>query len=108
MAGKFRVTMDMDFGEIVPEVMNEADVQEAVAQVFTTNVLANSRARARDQFRAAQRDNAADEDVKTIKMGEALRSILMSVMGEANLRVTPLPDSAVIQTELPFEKRYAA
>jgi hypothetical protein len=62
-----------------------------------------ARARALDKSREAQRDAALDVDVKTIKTGEALRAVLLSLSAEANLSVEEMPEGTKVETSLPVK-----
>jgi hypothetical protein len=106
---KFRVTMDMDFSQLAPDALCADGSQvENIRNAFKAMVLNNARAQAKDELHRIRMEPAMSADVKTIRMSEQLRAMMTTLMAEANLSVVPLSDATPIQTELPFERQYAA
>lgn len=104
---KFRVTMDLDFGEIAPEAIqhNAGDVAR-VEDAFKSMILTQARARSVSELHTIRKDEDMDLDVKAIRMGEKFMKIKATLMAEANLRVEQLSCTTEIGTELPFERKY--
>lgn len=104
---KFRVTMDLDFGELSPEALqNDAGDLERVEEAFKGMILSQARSKSITELHDIRKDQDMDLDVRAIRMAEKLLKIKATLMAEANLKVERLPGDAEIGTELPFEKRY--
>lgn len=107
---KFNISFNVDMQHIAPELVssgneiNPVQVEEA----FTSMILEEARKHAKSELHRIRKDADMDQDVKAIKMSEQLRKMMFSLMAEANVQITPIEDSAIVQTELPFERRYAA
>jgi nitrogen regulatory protein PII-like uncharacterized protein len=107
---KFNISLNVDIENIAPELLAEGKAvsPEQVEEAFSTMILNEARQHAKAELHAIRRDAVLDSDVKAIKMAEQLRKIMFSMMAECNMTVTPIAESTPIQTELPFEQRYAA
>ena len=110
MSSKFEVLFNVDVSHIAPEMLRgQAEpTADAVKEVITTMLIENARARSKAEFHKIRRDTVMDSEVKTIRMAEQLRSMMLSLMAQANLSVRQIADDVDIQTELPFERQYAA
>lgn len=100
LAMKVRITIDVDLSEF--EHFTTLEDGERFAREMLINP---ARARALAALHEVRKDEEADLDVKAIAMAEHLLKIKATLMAEANLRVSPLPSSAEIGSELPFEKK---
>lgn len=104
---KFRIVMDMDFGQIAPEAVGSGPADlETIREVFTAAVINPARSQSKADLHKIRTDADMDMDVKAIRMAEHLRKIMATLMAEANLQVQRLPADHEISTELPFERRY--
>lgn len=80
---------------------------ELAGQVFVEAIINAARRQNRDElYEVRNSTDIQDSDVKTIKMAEKLRGMMLGVMAEANMTVTELPADTIINTELPFERKY--
>lgn len=105
---KFRVAFDLDLTDIAPEIATEQqDMKATVEGVVTSMLLSQARTKAREELHQVRKDPSLDNEVRTIKMGEQLRKIMLTLMAEANLNIEPLPAHTTIQRELPFERNYS-
>lgn len=106
---KYRVSFDLDLGAIAPEPF-EGSVNgvDAATEVVSTMLLRNTRLETLVEFRKVQTDPTTSRDEKAERQAMLLRKVMLTLMAEANLAVEKLPDNAVIQTELPFERQMAA
>ncbi len=107
---KFNISFNMDIQHIAPELLAEGKpvTPDQVEEAFTTMLLNDARKSAKAELHKIRTDPVMDSDVKAIKMAQQLRKIMFGIMAEANLVVTPIDEATEIQTELPFEQRYAA
>ena len=107
---KYNISINVDIAHVAPELVEGGKVptSEEVEAALAKLILEQARRKAQDNLRTIQRDPDMDHDVKVIKMGEEMRKLMASIMAEANMTATQIPQSTVIQTELPWEQRYAA
>ncbi|WP_152542543.1 hypothetical protein [Sphingobium sp. Ant17] len=105
MSSKFNIQINVDLKDIAPERKGEFN-PEIAAAVFQDLILRAARLQMKTQVEATRARPDLDSDVKTIKMAENLRGMMLGIMAEANMTVTELPADTIISTELPFERKY--
>lgn len=101
MTSKFNISFAVDLTEILPN--HQGTFTAEMAEALLTEMLVNpARHNARNTIKEIQALNL-DSDVKAIKMGEQLRSIMFGIMAQANVQVTELDDCYPVETQMPFE-----
>lgn len=104
---KYRVTMDLDFGELAPDaIQNNAGDSARVEEAFKSMIIGQARSKSISELHTIRKDEDMDMDVKAIRMAEKLMKIKATLMAEANLTVEQLKGDTCIGTELPFERKY--
>lgn len=95
---KARITFDIDF-----EQLGADDLAVATA-VVQSQLINAARAYHKNGIQAARLNGDLSEEAKAVKLAEGVRSMMLTLMAQANMAVEALPDDAPISTELPFER----
>lgn len=104
---KFRITMDLDFADLAPDLLQDGPAGlDKVEDAFRNMILSPSRAKSIQDLHTIRKDVNMDLDVKAIKMAEQILKIKATLIAESNLKAERLSPETVISTELPFERRY--
>lgn len=110
MSAKFNISFNVDLSHIAPELMLDGrqPSEAEVSEVITSKMINQARAFAKSEYHRIRKDASMDNDVKAIKMAEQMQKMMLTLMAQANLEVSLMPESTHIETELPFERRMAA
>ncbi|QWT15333.1 hypothetical protein [Sphingobium xenophagum] len=103
----YRLTIDIDTAQFQGAfAARSGDEAEALKQLFTTRILTATRKASRDKLHEVRTGNETP-DTKARLMGDELKTVMLTVMAEANLAVEALPADFKVKTELPFEMGYS-
>lgn len=105
MSSKFNIQINVDLKDIAPEREGQFNPDIAAAIFVEAIINAARRQNKAELHEIKNSTDIKDSDVKTIKMAEKLRGMMLGVMAEANMTVTELPADTIINTELPFERK---
>lgn len=97
---KMRFSFDVDLEAVFPGM----PVEEAVVAVERSLIGSARVSHMRHLTRIRDEEPLSEEDGAEAVQPH-LQAIMLTIMANANWRYEPLPDGAVIEVELPFEKR---
>lgn len=105
LSSKFNVSFNVDLEHAVSDPRTKM-TPDLAGQVFVEAIINAARRQNRDDlYEVRNSTDIKDSDVKTIKMAEKLRGMMLGIMAEANMTVTELPADTIIITEMPFERK---
>lgn len=105
MSSKFNVSFNFDLKDVAPGLYPVIGAELAEKVVVDFLITAARKQMKTDLYEIRNSTVIQDSDVKTIKMAEKLRGMMLGIMAEANMTVTELPADTIIITEMPFERK---